>query len=327
MRHYSRASAPAKAILFGEHFVVYDRLAVVAAIDLRAHVSVRPRSDDKIVIKSSALELSGSFTLNGSYRPIGGSFGEIKLRPVYAVAKRVLEVAGVKAGLDITIESQIPIASGLGSSAAVVAAAATAVSSLLEVDLSKDDIFRLALEAEKIVHGNPSGVDPAASTYGGLLTYRRCEGVRKLKTSIDLPLILGDTRVRRETARMVKHVSELLRLYPGIMEGILEAGERVARMAVNALEAGDLKSLGRLMNINHALLYAIGVSSQAIEGLVWAARGAGALGAKLTGAGGGGCIIALAEPENRNRVAEAIRAAGGEPIIVGISYEGARVEE
>lgn len=327
MRESSRASAPAKAILFGEHFVVYDRLAVVMAIDLRAHVNVRPRSDRKMIIESDALDLCGEFTFNGVYRPIRGRFGNAKLKPIHVAAKSVLDIAGERVGLDITVKSQIPIGSGLGSSAAVIVATTAAVSNLLEVNLSRDEIFRLALEAEKIVHENPSGVDPAISAYGGLLAYRRSEGVRRLRVTVDLPLILGDTRVKRDTGKIVTYVSELRKLYPEVVEGIIDAGDRVARLAVEALEAGDLKTLGRLMNINHALLYAIGVSSWAIEELVWAARRAGALGAKLTGAGGGGCIIALAMPENASRIAEAIKMAGGEPIIAGVAHEGVRIEE
>jgi len=327
LRESSRASAPAKAILFGEHFVVYNRLAIVVAIDLRAHVNVRPRSDCKVVIESDVLGLCGEFKFDGVYRPIRGHFGDTKLKPIYAVAKRVLDIAGKRVGLDITVKSQIPIGSGLGSSAAVIVATTAAVSNLLEMNLSRDEIFRLALEAEKIAHENPSGVDPAISTYGGLLAYRRSDGVRRLRVSVNLPLILGDTRVKRDTGKIVTCVSELRKLYPEIIEGVIDAGDRVARLAVEALEVGDLKTLGHLMNINHALLYAIGVSNWAIEELVWAARRAGALGAKLTGAGGGGCIMALAMPEDVGRIAEAIRAAGGEPIIANIAHEGVRVEE
>lgn len=327
MRETSKASAPAKVILFGEHFVVYDRLAVVMAIDLRANVIVKPRRDDKIVIRSDTMGLYGEFASNDCYQPIAGGFGNIKLKPIYIAAKNVLNLAGENAGLDITIESHIPVAAGLGSSAAVSVATTAAVGNLLEMNLSRDDIFRLALEAERVIHENPSGVDPAISTYGGLIAYRRGEGVRRLRVNVDLPLILGGTRIKRDTREMILRVSEFRRLYPEAVDRIMDAGDMVANLAIKALEDGDLRALGNLMDINHALLYAIGVSNWAIEELVWAAKRAGALGAKITGAGGGGYIIALSQPENLRRIAEAIRMAGGDPLTVNVTLEGVRIEE
>jgi len=326
LREISRASAPAKVILFGEHFVVYDRLAIVMAIDLRACVTVKPRGDKKIIIRSNTMGLSGEFSFNGDYKPILGGFECIRLKPIYIAAKNVLNLAGEVVGLDINIESEIPVASGLGSSAAVSVATTAAVGNLLEMSLSKDDIFKLALEAERVVHENPSGVDPAVSTYGGVLAYRRSGGIMRLKVNADLPLVLGDTRVIRDTRKMVLHVSEIKRLYPEVVDGIMGVGELVANLAIKALEDGDLITLGHLMNINHALLYAIGVSNLAVERLVWAARQAGALGAKITGAGGGGCIIALSLRENLYHVAESIRVADGNPLIVNMASMGVKIE-
>jgi len=327
LKETSKASAPAKVILFGEHFVVYDRLAVVMAIDLRAHVAVKPRRDDKVLIRSNTMGLCGEFTFNGNCKMIGTFSDSVKLRPIYIAAKNVLDLSGARVGLDITVESQIPVAAGLGSSAAVSVATTAAVGNLLEMNLSRDDIFKLALETERIVHENPSGVDPAISTYGGVLAYRRSKGIRELKVNIDLPLVLGDTLIMRNTREMILHVSELRRLYPEVLDGIMDIGDLVANLAIKAIESGNLKALGHLMNINHSLLYAIGVSNLAIEGLVWAAREAGALGAKITGAGGGGCIIALSLPDRLHRVAEAIRMAGGIPLVVNTTWEGVRIEE
>ncbi|MEM1514993.1 MAG: mevalonate kinase [Candidatus Bathyarchaeia archaeon] len=321
MKESSRASAPAKVIMFGEHFVIYNRLAVAAAIDLRAYVNVGPRPDNKIVISSGVMGSCGEFTLDGGYA------GDARLKPIYIAAKNILNLTGERVGLDISIESQIPIAAGLGSSAAVLVATTAAVGSLLELNLDKDNIFRLALEAERIVHENPSGIDPAVSTYGGILVYRRSEGARRLNVNMDLPMVLGDTRVKRETREMILLVGELRRLHQELIDGIMDIGNMISNLAIKALESRNLESLGRFMNVNHALLYAIGISNWAIENLVWAARRAGALGAKLTGAGGGGCIIALSTQENMLRVAEAIKMAGGEPFMANIAYEGVRIEE
>ncbi|MBS7607312.1 mevalonate kinase [Candidatus Bathyarchaeota archaeon] len=330
MKPLSRASAPAKIILFGEHFVVYDRPAVVMAIERRAYVTAKPRADNRIiVVKSREMGASGAFTPSGEYQPIeGGLEFEPKFKPIYIITKRILSLSGEETlGLEIEVDSSIPIAAGLGSSAAVAVASASAISSLLEMRLSRDEIFRLAFEAERFVHVNPSGVDPAVSTYGGILLYRRGEGIRRLDVEAEIPIIVGDTGVKRVTGEMVSRVSDLLMRYPTVVESIMDAGENIAKLGVEALKSGDMRTLGELMNMNHALLCALGVSNDMIERLISAARRAGALGAKLTGAGGGGCIIALPEKSNVQGITEAIRNAGGEVFVTAKAFEGVRIEE
>lgn len=328
MKVQSKASAPAKVIFFGEHFVVYDKPAVVIAINRRAYVTAKPRSDSKIVIESTTIKASGAFTGNGEYQPIKGGWGsKEKFKPIYLIAKKLLSMIDEKGGLDIKISSSIPMASGLGSSAAVAVASAAAISDLLEIDVSKNNIFRLALEAERLIHGNPSGVDPAISTYGGALLYRRSEGIKRLNIKADLPLVIGDTGIKRVTGDMVAHVKRLKIRYPTIVDRIMDAGSAIAILGVEALKSGDLKTLGDLMNMNHALLCALGVSNDSIERLINAARGSGALGAKLTGAGGGGCIVALSEFSGVRRIVEAIKGAGGEAFATTKAPEGVRIEE
>jgi mevalonate kinase len=324
----SRASAPAKIILFGEHFVVYDKPAIVIAINKRAYVTVRPRVNGEILIKSENMEVSGIFSSDGRYQPIeGGLDAERKLKPIYTVAINLLSMSDENVGFEIYVDSRIPVAAGLGSSAAVAVASAAALGKLLEINLSKEEIFRLAFESEKIIHGNPSGVDPAISTYGGILAYRRSIGIERLSIDVDLPLVVGDTKIERVTGEMVSRVSKLRRRYPSIIDKVMDVGGDLVALGVKALKSGDLETLGELMNINHALLYTIGVSSDEIEKLVHAARRAGALGAKLTGAGGGGCIIALSRRVDLDRVADAIRHAGGEAFITEMTLEGVRIEE
>lgn len=328
MRNQAKASAPAKIILFGEHFVIYDKPAVVLAIEKRAYVITRARSDEKIIIKSKEMKISGAFSSKGAYQPIIGGFeAENKLKPLYIVAKNILSSVNENIGLEIIVDSSIPIAAGLGSSAAVAVAAVASISHLLGLSLSKEDIFRFALEAEKLIHGNPSGVDPAISTYGGMLIYRKSMGINRLNISVNLPLVIGDTKIKHMTGEMVSQVGKLRERYPLLIDKIIETGGELASFGIKALKNGDLETLGELMNLNHALLYAIGVSNEDIEKLVHAARKAGALGAKLTGAGGGGCIIALSKHINLKNVAEAIRSAGGRSYITEIALDGVRVEE
>ncbi|MDH7478353.1 MAG: mevalonate kinase, partial [Candidatus Bathyarchaeota archaeon] len=134
------------------------------------------------------------------------------------------------------------------------------------------------------------------------------------------------TGIERSTRVQVDKVRELREKYPQIMESLTWAARQIVMRALEALKEKDLETLGELMNINHALLYGIGVSDESLEWLINAARKAGALGAKLTGAGGGGCMIALARNEKLEEVSEAIRRVGGTPFIARKTDEGARIE-
>lgn len=321
------ASAPAKIILFGEHFVVFGEPAVVLAIDKRAYAHVELRKDKRIYVQPRDLKLSGYFEKD-EFEAERGTPKKAKkeLAPVKLAAQKVLDHTKRNVGVSVEIRSDIPVAAGLGSSAAVAAATAKAVSPLLDVKLSSEAIFNIAYEAERIVHGTPSGIDPAIATYGGVLLFKRGEGFKPLNVKENIQLIVGNTGVVRSTGSLVARVRKAREKFPSIIEPIIKAGGEIANQAVETLKQGDLISVGELMNINHALLYAVGVSSEPIEKLVYAARNAGALGAKLTGAGGGGCIIALAEKQKREKIVNAIEKAGGTAFIAQKSDEGVRIE-
>lgn len=321
------ASAPAKIILFGEHFVVFGEPAIVLAIDKRAYSQAELRKDKRVHIKSVDLGLSGFFE-KGKFKVERESpeKAEKELTPVRLAAQKVLDQAKRDVGISIEIRSDIPVAAGLGSSAAVAAATAKAVGHLLDVSLSSEEIFNIAGEAECIVHGTSSGIDPAIATYGGVLLFKRGEGFTRLNVRKDVSLVVGNTKIQRSTGDLVAKVRQNKEKYPSIINPIIKTGGEIATQAVEALKQGDLKRLGELMNINQALLYAVGVSSEPLEKLVYAARDAGALGAKLTGAGGGGCIVALAENERLKQVEDAIKKAGGTTFIAKKPDEGVRIE-
>ncbi len=321
------ASAPAKTILFGEHFVVYGEPAIVLAIDKRVQASVELRADQRIYINSLDLGFSGFF-IEESFQPEHGcQEAQKKLEPVRVAIQRVLDRSERGSGVSVEIRSSIPMAAGLGSSAAVAAAVVFAVSQLLDVELSRDEVFHIVYEAERFVHGTPSGIDPAISTHGGVLLFRKDRGFTPLYVKQDLPLVIGDTGVKRFTGELVAMVRKRRKRYPSIFDSIMKTGGEITLRAVEALENRDLRTLGELMNINHALLCAIGVSSEPLERLVDAARKAGALGAKLTGAGGGGCMIALCLPEKTKPVGEAIERAGGTAFLARKTGEGVRIED
>jgi mevalonate kinase len=321
------ASAPAKVILFGEHFVVYGEPAIVLAIDKRAYAKAELREDKRLYLRSLNLNVAGFFD-NGSFKVEEGNLKEAKtkLEPLKCAVEKVLEIYGEKVGLSIEVNSTVPVAAGLGSSAAVAAAVAAAVGALLNVKMSKEDVFRIAYEAEKIMHGTPSGVDPAISTFGGAMLFQIDTGFKPLDVKADFPLVIGNTGVERSTKTQVSKVRSLRDKYPQIVELMMRTAREIVLRAVEALKEGDLETLGELMNINHALLYGLEVSDESLEWLINAARKAGALGAKLTGAGGGGCMIALANKDKVENVLDAVQRAGGNAFIARKTAEGVRIE-
>jgi mevalonate kinase len=321
------ASAPAKIILFGEHFVVYGEPAIVLAIDRRAFAKVEYRDDGILHFRSKNLDLAGYFEGN-FFRIEQGDpkEGRIKFEPVKQAIESVMEKHGKKVGLNVEINSTVPVGAGLGSSAAVVTAATAATNELLGPKLSKEDIFRIAFEAEKFVHGTPSGIDPAISTFGGTLLFQMDTGFKPLEADVDIPLVIGDTGVERSTRAQVEKVRNVVDKFPRVAEPIMKAAREIVLRAIDAFKENDLEALGALMNMNHALLYGVGVSDESLEWLTNAARKAGALGAKLTGAGGGGCMIALAKDERLDQVMDAIQRAGGRPFVARKTDEGVRIE-
>jgi len=321
------ASAPAKVILFGEHFVVYGEPAIVIAIDKRAYAKTETRNDKRLYLRSVNLNLAGYFE-SGVFKIEQGNLKEAKLKfePLKQAVEKILEKYGENVGLDIEINSTVPVAAGLGSSAAVVSAVTASVGALLNVKVSKEDVFRITYEAEKIVHGTPSGIDPAISTFGGTLLFQMDTGFKPLDVRMDIPLIIGDTGVERSTRVQVEKVRDMHEKYPRVVEPIMLAAREIVLKAMEALKENSLETLGDLMNVNHALLYGLGVSDESLEWLINAARKAGALGAKLTGAGGGGCMIALTKNEGVSEVLEAIQSAGGRPFIAKKTDEGVKIE-
>jgi mevalonate kinase len=216
----------------------------------------------------------------------------------------------------------IPIAVGLGSSAAVCVATAAAVGELFNGNLTKEEIATLSFEGEKIIHGTPSGVDNNVATFGGIMRYERGKSFERLKMDSTLPFIIGNTRFKRSTRDQVENVKMLKDRNPEFFDPIIDVMGNISRVGLDALLNHDLPKLGDLMNINHGLLSALGVSTGDLDRLVHAARRTGALGAKLTGAGGGGCMIALAEEQNLSNVEKAIQLMRGESLRVNVTDEG-----
>jgi len=320
-----KTSAPGKAILFGEHSVVYRGPAVVLAIDRRVHVSAELRKDERLFVDASGLGLSGFFEAERYTPMIGGVEGEEHLKPLRVAAEGVMTRLERRTGINLSINSEFPVAVGLGSSAAAAVAAAAAVNELLGGRLSLEDISLTAFESEKVVHGTPSGIDNTIATYGGGLVYEKGRRIEQLRDLGDIPFVVGNTGKSHSTGQLVGRVGELRERNREIVDAILDTISEIARQGREALLKGDLRNVGELMNINHGLLWALGVSSPELDRLVNAALQAEALGAKLTGAGGGGCMIALTTPARLDSVSSAIESSGGSPLRVKISDSGVNV--
>jgi len=318
----AEATAPGKIILFGEHSVVYRGPAILLAVDRRASVVASRRDDKRIYIDSDDLGFSGYFD-NGEYTAVTGKIWRGRnMSALEVAARRVMAHLGVESGINLKVRSMIPIAVGLGSSAAVCVATTAAVGELFDGNLSKEKISELSFEGEKVIHGNPSGADNSIATYGGIMRYERGVGLKRLKLDAPLPFVIGNTRKKRSTRNMVEGVKELRDMNPEVVDPIIYTMAGLSQTGLDALLRRDIGKLGDLMNINHGLLTSIGVSTQELDDLVYAARREGALGAKLTGAGGGGCMIALAEEEDLGRVEKGIRAARGHSMRVNLTDEG-----
>jgi mevalonate kinase len=298
------ASAPGKVILFGEHAVVYGEPAIAFAIDKRIYVTVDRRADERICI-SSAPEIVDGYPY------------------VKKAVELTFEYCSEKCGLDLKIESEFPPASGLGSSASVSVSTILATSTLLNVDIEKKDIARLGHRVEKKIQGAASITDSSVTTYGGVLFVKpKLETVEEILVD-ELPFVVGYTGKGGATGQLVRKVRESRDKSPEIFDPIIQTIGRITIRAKNVLEDGG--DIGELMNINHGLLEALGVGTESLSRYVHSARDAGALGAKITGAGGGGCMIAFA-PDNQDEVARAIEQQGGLALRVKSEEQGARIE-
>lgn len=321
----SVAVAPAKVILTGEHFVVYGTAAIVTAVEIHSKATVSWRRDGATVIRSSLPKCAISINEGQCEILLGEQHARTLLEPISLVAQATLKESGDQhKGLNVQIESNIPVGVGLGSSAAVAVSTIAAIVRLLSGKLDRKLTRRLAFESERHVHKIPSGIDQTVSTYGGVIVYQREKPFKHVVLRRAFPIIIGDTGIRRSTGDIVSRVKAFLAERDTLMKRVMKSANLISRRALVAVQQADRKRLGELMNLNHELLRQIEVSTKELDQLVSAAREAGAFGAKLTGAGGGGCMIALASPDNTNSVLEAIREAGGNSYLANIERRGVK---
>jgi mevalonate kinase len=296
------ASAPAKIILFGEHAVVYGVPAIAIPVSsLRATATVKPQP------AGSGLQIHAVDT--GRVLPVGleGEVEDALVEMAQLVLKR-LHVPALDAS--ITLRSDIPMASGLGSGAAVSTALARALSSAVDKPLEAHALNELVYEIEKRHHGTPSGIDNTVICYEQPVYFVRGEPIQPLHVGGTFQFIIADTGQASLTKPAVAGVRALYDENKPFVDNILREIRTIVDEARQALAQGDPNALGSLMIANHALLQSLTVSSPDLDHLVSAALDVGALGAKLSGGGRGGNMIALVDEHNRDSVSAALHSAG-----------------
>ena len=302
-----------KAILFNEHFVVYKIPAIVSAIGRYTVAKIEP--------------ISGSGWKINDNRKATPNYKEDKIEQQKDSINKIVNKMSIdlsNEGIEITLDGNLYCASGIGASAASCVAIARALSNHYNLNLSDEKINEIAYEGEKGYHGTPSGIDNTASTFGGLIWFEKGETniMDKMDVTNPIEIVMGNTGKVADTTAAVAGVRERKEKEPEKYEQIFDRAENIAYLAKNALINEDYKELGKLMNENHKLLQQIEVSSRELDFLVKLARERGALGAKLTGGGLGGNMIALTPGRDlQEEVANAIEKEGFQTLktIIGAS--------
>jgi mevalonate kinase len=302
-----KASAPGKVILFGEHAVVYGQPALAVPVtQVHADVEVSDSSRPGIWIEAPDINLHAKLNTLSSDHPLAAVihnlFFALHIDPFPS--------------FHIRIDSTIPVASGLGSGAAVSVALIRALSTYTGHPLSDERVNDLAFEIEKLHHGTPSGIDNTVITYARPVYFVKGQPLETFKAGEPFFIIIGDTGVAAPTKEAVGDVRNLWMEDKSKWKKVFSKIGEIANLARTTIEQGKTKELGELMDQNHVLLQEMTVSSPELDKLVRAARNAGALGAKLSGGGRGGNMIALVTTETKETVAKSLTEAGARRVII-----------
>lgn len=305
-----------KAILFNEHFVVYGIPAIVSAIGKYTVARIEPST-------GKGIEIDDKRDATPKYKDDKFNQQRESLNKIF----KALNIDQSKNQLKIELAGTLYAASGIGASAASCVAISRALSEYFNLNLSDEEINNAAFEGEKGYHGTPSGIDNTASTFGGLIWFEKdtTNVMEKISLPNPIEIVMGNTGKVANTAAAVSGVRERKENNPEKYKNIFDRARNIAFLARRAFQDEDLVEIGKLMNENHKLLQQIEVSSRELDFLVNVAREYGALGAKLTGGGLGGNIIALTPGKDlQEEVANAIEKEGFQTVktVIGVSRGG-----
>lgn len=286
-----------KVILLGEHSVVYGHPALAAGLE-RGITATAERA------ATASLEID---PWNVTVVPSG----EEPLARAFAVALALHDRAPVR----VRARVELPAGAGLGCSAALGVAVIGAIDEALEVKRTPEELAAVSLAWEKVFHGNPSGIDNTMAACGGIGLFRRGQPLSPIVARTPLRLVVANSGEQASTKQMVESVARQHAKDPAKLDQIFEGIAAIVQNGKTAIESGKLRDLGQLMTLNQKLLNTLLLSTAKLEELCDAATEAGALGAKLTGSGGGGCMIALVDDERERSVVDALRALGADTFV------------
>jgi len=286
----SIASAPGKIILFGEHFVVHGTKAILAAIDKRVTVTTTFTDNNTIKVNSQL----GTIEV-----PISSSHEEVKseFRPFVYLANKMINSNQNVNGLEITIDSDIPIGVGLGSSSACCVAAAGSIFGLFK-EWWSDEILKISIEAEKTIFPDTSGADCTVCTYGGMIEY---PSVEKIGNTFDLNLLIANSMIPHNTKNSVDKVNKFKENNEERFSQLCDLETKLIDEVITAMKNNDTTTFGLKMSENQKYLEEIQISNDTLRDMISYLKEI-SLGTKITGAGDGGCIIALVKDENMDKV-------------------------
>ncbi|MDE1829775.1 MAG: mevalonate kinase [Thaumarchaeota archaeon] len=287
----SVASAPGKVILFGEHFVVYGVKAILCAIDKRITATSQFIDERKIRVRSEIGNVELDLDISTNLDSIPSKI----MKPFLHIAKETLKDHDEKRGIEIYLESEIPAGIGLGSSSAACVATTASVTGLFEKK-SKEEILKKSIESERIIFEDVSGADSSISTYGGMIAYSK-DGIERIESRNNLSLIIANSKQIHSTRELVLKVREFKNNNERLFAQMCEQESKLVENALSSIKETNLKNLGLLMRQNQQMLEKINVSTDKLDQLVKEASKT-SYGAKITGAGGGGCIISLVDESN-----------------------------
>jgi len=286
----SIASAPGKIILFGEHFVVHGTKAILAAIDNWVTVTTTFTENKTIKVNSEL----GTIEV-----PISSSHEEVKseFRPFVYLANKIINSEQNVSGLEITIDSDIPIGVGLGSSSACCVAATASISGLFK-ELSSEENLKMSIEAEKTIFPDTSGADCTVCTYGGMIEY---PSIEKIDNAFDLNLLIANSMIPHNTKNSVEKVNKFKENDEERFSQLCDLETKLIDEVITAMKNNDATTFGLKMSENQKYLEEIQVSNETINGMISSLKEI-SLGTKITGAGDGGCVITLVKDENMDKV-------------------------
>jgi len=307
----SKASAPGKVILFGEHFVVYGVKAILCSINKRVTVTAEKTSERKISINSEI----GKLVLepNKSILEINSP-----LKPFYYLANKAIE--NEDTGIHIEIDSEIPLGAGLGSSSACCVAGSAAIFKLFG-EISKEEILKRAIEAERTIFENTSGADCTVCTYGGVIEYDKNRGFKKIEDEPNFQLVIANSNIEHSTQSMVSKVKEFENRNKEEFSRLINLESKLVEDVLKLVKEKKIKEIGKKMNQNQEYLETIGISNNELTKMIKIGQEL-SFGAKITGSGGGGCIFALVNESNLSSILKEFKNSDYECFSTKIDFKG-----